>query len=200
MTDQPSDPLSPDKIREERTYALGTAAYLWGFTMNELYRVRSHALAEPGAAVNTLAHSRALLTPEAARKGGVVRSNSATLYSTAWLDLSVEPMVLEFPAGPDRYFTFDYIDYYQRPISSRRHQLPRAHGTHEHRERHQRVQGSHVRQASGMAERLIRRPDAFALIVPTLPHNRVWLRRLAVHTCGHMPAKRADALADRLAR
>ena len=82
--------------------------------MNELYRTRSHALATPGAAVNTFSHRRALLTPEMARKGGVVRSNSATLYSSAWLDLSSEPIVLEFPAVPDRYFTFNYVDYYQR--------------------------------------------------------------------------------------
>jgi hypothetical protein len=31
----------PGKLREERAYTLGTAAFLWGFTMNELYRVRS---------------------------------------------------------------------------------------------------------------------------------------------------------------
>ena len=82
--------------------------------MNELYRVRSHSLATPGAAVNTFTHRRALLTPEMARKGGVVRSNSATLYSSAWLDLSVEPIVLEFPAGTRPDFTFNYVDYYQR--------------------------------------------------------------------------------------
>ncbi len=113
MPDSPPESPSADRIREERAYTLGTTAYLWGFTMNELYRVRSHSLATPSA-VNTFAHRRALLTPEMARKGGVVRSNSATLYSSAWLDLSVEPIVLEFPAIPGRYFTFNYVDYYQR--------------------------------------------------------------------------------------
>ncbi len=56
------------------------------------------------------------MTPGQAKEGGVVRSNSATLYSSAWLDLSVEPVVLEFhhrsPAGTT---TFNWhVDYYQR--------------------------------------------------------------------------------------
>ncbi len=60
MADQPPTTPSADTIREERAYPLGTAAYLWGFTMNELYRTRSHALATPGAAVNTFSHRRVL--------------------------------------------------------------------------------------------------------------------------------------------
>jgi hypothetical protein len=105
---------SPEKIREEQAYTLGTAAYLWGFTMNELYRVRSLSLAKPGNAINQFEHVRVLMTRELARKVGVVRANSATLYSTAWLDLSVEPVVLEFPPIADRYFTFNYVDYFQK--------------------------------------------------------------------------------------
>lgn len=102
-----------EKLREERAYTLGTAAYMWGFTMNELYRVRSASLAKPGNAINKFEHVRALMTPELARKVGVVRANSATLYSAAWLDVSLEPIVLEFPPISDRYFTFNYVDYFQ---------------------------------------------------------------------------------------
>ena len=104
---------SPDKIREQQSYTLGTAAYLRGFTMNELYRVRSVHVAKPGNAVNRFDHVRVLATPELARRYGVVRANSATLYSLAWLDLSLGPIVLEFPAIADRYFTFNYVDYFQ---------------------------------------------------------------------------------------
>jgi hypothetical protein len=81
--------------------------------MDELYRVRSASLAKPGATLNKFDHFRVLMTPESARKLGVVRANSATLYSLAWLDLSVEPIVLEFPPMADRYFTFNYVDYFQ---------------------------------------------------------------------------------------
>ena len=107
------DFMADEKIREEQAYTLGTAAYLWGFTMNELYRVRSVHLGKPGNAVNRFDHLRVLMTPEQARRVGVVRANSATLYSVAWLDLSVEPIVLEIPAIADRYFTFNYVDYFQ---------------------------------------------------------------------------------------
>jgi hypothetical protein len=58
---------SAEKIGEEQAYTLGTAANLWGFTMNELYRVRSAFLAKPGNAVNRFDHVRALRTPKLAR-------------------------------------------------------------------------------------------------------------------------------------
>jgi hypothetical protein len=67
---------SPEKVCEEQAYTLGTTAYLWGFTMNELYRFRSTALAKPGAAVNKFDHNRTLLTPEQAHVINVVRANN----------------------------------------------------------------------------------------------------------------------------
>ena len=103
-----------EKIREEQAYTLGTAAFLWGFTMNELYRVRSVHVDKQGVPVNTFLHNREVTTAEIARKQGVVRPNSATLYSMAWLDLSIEPIVLEFPPIPDHYFTFNYVDWFQK--------------------------------------------------------------------------------------
>ena len=51
MTDASSTAESPETVREERAYALGLTAYLWGFTMNEFYRVRSAMLSRPGVAV-----------------------------------------------------------------------------------------------------------------------------------------------------
>jgi hypothetical protein len=111
--DQAATP-TVEKIREEQAYTLGTAAFLWGFTMNELYRVRSAHVDKQGAALNAFVHNREVTTPEIARKMGVVRPNSATLYSLAWLDLSIEPIVLEFPSIPDHYFTFNYVDWFQK--------------------------------------------------------------------------------------
>src|SRR5262245_34937734 len=62
-----------EKTREEQAYTLGTAAFLWGFTMNELYRVRSAHVDKQGVPVNTFLHNREVTTPEIARKQGVVR-------------------------------------------------------------------------------------------------------------------------------
>lgn len=129
-TVQAQDAPRAEKIREEQAYTLGTSAYVWGFTMNELYRVRSEFLAKPGNAVNKFEHIRALMTPELARKVGVVRANSATLYSVAWLDLSVEPIVLEFPPITDRYFTFNYVDYFQNNQNLSNVEVGRAGGAY----------------------------------------------------------------------
>lgn len=103
--------FSDDKLREERAYTLGTTAFTWGFPMNELYRVRATFLQK--AKLNAFANIRELLTYEVAKKVGVVRANSATLYSLAWLDLSIEPIVLDIPPIEDRYFTLNYVDFYQ---------------------------------------------------------------------------------------
>ncbi|MBC2744502.1 MAG: DUF1254 domain-containing protein [Desulfosarcina sp.] len=101
------------KVREEQAYTLGTAAYTWGFTMTELYRVRDMTL-EMQDALNRFAHARELSDPETSRAGGVVSANNATLYSVAWLDLLREPVVLDIPPIPDRYYTMNYIDFYQK--------------------------------------------------------------------------------------
>jgi len=100
-------------VLEEQAYTLGTSAYLWGFPMTELYRVRDHFLKQKGNRLNRFSHFQTLLTAKTAREMGVVSANNATLYSNAWLDLSVEPIVLEFPEIRGRYFTFNYIDFYQ---------------------------------------------------------------------------------------
>ena len=101
------------KIREEQAYTLGTTAYTWGFTMTDLYRVRDLTLKSSGA-VNTFSHIRELGDPASTRASGVVSANNATVYSQAWLDLSPEPIVLDVPPIPDRYYTMNYIDFYQK--------------------------------------------------------------------------------------
>ncbi|MEN8261207.1 MAG: DUF1254 domain-containing protein, partial [Pseudomonadota bacterium] len=68
---------------------------------------------QEGVEINKFDHKRALTTPEMARKLKVVRPNGATIYSLAWLDRSVGLIVLEIPPMPDRYFTLNYVDYYQ---------------------------------------------------------------------------------------
>src|SRR5690242_14934466 len=60
--------VTVEKIREEQAYTLGTAAFLWGFTMNELYRVRSAHVDKQGVPANTFLHNREVTTPEIARK------------------------------------------------------------------------------------------------------------------------------------
>ncbi len=103
--------FSAAQLREERAYTLGTTAFEWGFPMNELYRVRDRSLKK--GKLNTFANVRKLIDAELAVEIGVVRANSATLYSLAWLDLDIEPIVLDIPPISDRYFTLNYVDFYQ---------------------------------------------------------------------------------------
>jgi hypothetical protein len=42
-----------------------------------------------------------------------VSANNCTIYSNAFLDLSVEPIVLDVPPVTDRYYTINHIDFYQ---------------------------------------------------------------------------------------
>jgi len=105
--------IKETSVREEQAYTLGTAAYTWGFTMTELYRVRDMTLRATDA-LNKFAHYRKLADPESTRAAGVVSANNATLYSIAWLDLSIEPVVLDVPPIPSRYYTMNYIDFFQK--------------------------------------------------------------------------------------
>jgi hypothetical protein len=110
-TSAAGEKYSAAKLREERAYTLGTTAFEWGFPMNELYRVRDRSLKK--GKLNTFANVRKLIDAKLAVEIGVVRANSATLYSLAWLDLDIEPIVLDIPPINDRYFTLNYVDFYQ---------------------------------------------------------------------------------------
>ena len=82
----------------------------------------------PYAAVNEFWHATRLMDASY-RDGGC--PNNDTLYSTAWLDLSEEPIILSHPDMGERYFTFelmgvdsDNFDYIgQRATGSKAGQL-----------------------------------------------------------------------------
>jgi hypothetical protein len=61
------------------------------------------------APVNQFGHLRYLATPD---ETVVVTPNSATLYSSAWLDLSKEPIVLHVPDTGGRYYVMQMLDAY----------------------------------------------------------------------------------------
>lgn len=113
MEQEPTSKLTPEQIREEQAYTLGTATFAWGFTMTELYRVRHTSLAAFGC-FNKFIHLQQLVSAATCRKSGVVSANNATVYSSTWLDLSLEPIVVDIPPIPNRYFTINYSDFYQK--------------------------------------------------------------------------------------
>ena len=59
------------------------------------------------APVNQIVHARQFPNAESR---DVVRPNADSYYSSAWLDLRAEPMVLDLPDTTGRYFLFPMLD------------------------------------------------------------------------------------------
>lgn len=98
--------------REQAGLEAGVEAVAYGFPLVIMDATRRKltnvAVAGPLAApVNQFAHMSRF--PDASFKD-VVRANVDTLYSSAWLDLSREPMVLSLPDTGGRYYLMPMLD------------------------------------------------------------------------------------------
>lgn len=95
--------------REENAYTLGVQAYIYGFPWIYFSQLRWQYVTTvsnvmPYAPLNRFAHADHLATA-ADQSGG--SPNNDTLYSTAWLCLTNEPVILSVPAVTGRYYTFE---------------------------------------------------------------------------------------------
>lgn len=97
--------------REQYAYTLGVQAFTFGFPWVFLPEIRWQWVTQPRnprwvpyAPLNQFWHARELANA-AYRDGG--GPNSDTMYSTAWLNLSREPLILSVPDVGDRYYTFE---------------------------------------------------------------------------------------------
>jgi hypothetical protein len=105
-----ADTISPDDAK-----AVAEEAYVFAYPMLENYRTMFVQAIDPQSKAytgpfNQLHHATALAGPESR---AVVRPNNDTLYSTAWLDLRAEPIVIGVPAIRDqRYYSVQLIDLY----------------------------------------------------------------------------------------
>lgn len=103
---------TPTDWREEYAYSLGVQAYIFGFPYVYLPFLRWDWVTQPKpqgsitpyAPLNHFFHVRQL-ADASYRQGG--SPNNDTLYSTAWLDLGKEPVILSHPDMGDRYFVFE---------------------------------------------------------------------------------------------
>nr|WP_167532363.1 MULTISPECIES: DUF1254 domain-containing protein [Streptomyces] len=99
--------------RGEYAYTLGEQAFVYGFPYIYNARLRydwvttpRNPATTPYAPVNHFWHAERL--PDATYRDGGCPDND-TLYSTAWVDLGREPVILSHPDMGDRYFTFELV-------------------------------------------------------------------------------------------
>lgn len=101
--------------------AIAKDAYIFGFPLVLMDVTRAAAAATTPA--NRFQHAAALPTP--ARRD-VVRLNLDTLYSSAWLDLRAEPMVLQVPAMDGRYWLMQVLDAWTNTVHNPSSVRPQA--------------------------------------------------------------------------
>jgi hypothetical protein len=112
-TKSPSGAGEPEVSAEEAS-AIAEQAYVYAYPMMESYRTMYVQVIDTTApshmgGFNELVHATELLGPEFR---DVVRPNNDTLYSTAWLDVRAQPVVLTVPRIEGRYYSVQLIDMF----------------------------------------------------------------------------------------
>jgi len=106
--------LTSEQVKEQDAFTIGVQAYIWGFPawMDQQNTVMTVSVEEPDGLrgpFNMLVQAKSLYGPEAR----ITQSpNNDTIYSSACLDLTKEPLIFYVPDFKGRYYTFQLIDKY----------------------------------------------------------------------------------------
>ena len=94
-------------------YFDGLAAFLYGYPAVLMYAGLYGTMIDKSVSgmgeFNKLYHADRLARPEDKH---IPTPNNDTLYSSAWLDLNTEPVVLTVPKMDKRYYSFQLMDFY----------------------------------------------------------------------------------------
>ena len=102
-----------DIVTAAEAQALAREAYIYAYAPVYMERQRRNMISvdadrgDGSAPENSFGHVRALGSPDLKT---IVMPNNDTLYSSAWIDLSRGPFLLEVPPMGERYFTFQMMD------------------------------------------------------------------------------------------
>jgi len=107
-------------VTEEEAYATGVNAYLYFYPLVTMDITRKQlSNVEPGKGLggpmNTFVNVPAYPTAE---MKAVVRPNFDTLYSSGWLDLTQEPMIVSVPDTNGRYYLLPMLDMWTDVFAS----------------------------------------------------------------------------------
>ncbi len=108
-----AQPPDPPQIRE-----IAAKAYTFAYPLVLMEVTRREALNHPGqsglALTNIFTHA-ATFPDDTFRQ--VIRPNADTLYSSSWLDLSKEPVLLHVPDTHGRYYLMHFLDAWTETFS-----------------------------------------------------------------------------------
>jgi hypothetical protein len=109
-----------DTISEQDAHAIGVQAYLYLYSLvtMDLKRKQITNVVKPegfSAPTNTFVNIPAY---PAADMKVVVRPNFDTLYSSAWLDLTKEPVIVSVPDTHGRYYLLPMLDMWTDVFAS----------------------------------------------------------------------------------
>jgi hypothetical protein len=112
---------APGSVTEEEAHAIGVDAYLYFYpivTMDVTRKQLTNQKPSPGGIggpMNSFANVGAFPTAD---MRVVVRPNFDTLYSSGWLDLTKEPMVVSAPDTSGRYYLLPMLDMWTDVFAS----------------------------------------------------------------------------------
>lgn len=95
--------------------------YIYGYAPVTMQAVRALQTAVPDAKspgrapINQFVYRTTLITPD---EHLIVRPNADTLYTSAWLDLSQQPIILHVPDTGGRYYLMPMLDAYSNEFAS----------------------------------------------------------------------------------
>jgi hypothetical protein len=111
-----------EEIREEAAYFLGMVSFVYGYPMVVMDVTREVLTAAPApnfegtaAPVNQLAKMPHYVSPYFTN---VVRISLNSLWTTGWLDLDAEPMVISVPDTNGRYYVFSVMNMWTDVFAS----------------------------------------------------------------------------------